>query len=276
MKNGLGIWYVSMGPGAQRFLSRGELPAALPAGDPWRVRERVEVAGPLSLVCDGGGCCFAGDARGERACDAWGVPDVVLLCDVDCVTADSRCDDGRFGGGVIDDRFGGDARGLRTCGSGGIPAEALACDEEGVSAITRRGGVCEASCAAESTGGGVASITSVLEAAGAACTAASSVAGAADFGTVSSGGCVPATGSDAGAPSTRGCTGGAVGCGAASGTGGSAGASAEGIDGAAASQAAGGPGAMGVAGRESPPSSICWGEDSGDEPSTMTVGGTGP
>ena len=52
------------------------MPVALPAGDPWRVRERVEVAGPLSLVCDGGGCCFAGDARGERACDAWGVHDV--------------------------------------------------------------------------------------------------------------------------------------------------------------------------------------------------------
>ena len=138
--------------GAQCFLSRGELPVALPAGYPWRVRERVEVAGPLSLVCDGGGCCFTGDARGERAYDAWGVPDVALLCDAGIVTADSRCDDGCLGGGVIEDRFGGDARELRTCGSEGIPAEALACDEGGVSAITRRGGVCEASCAAGSTG----------------------------------------------------------------------------------------------------------------------------
>ena len=107
-------------------MSWGELQVALLAGDPWRVRERVDEAEPLSLVFDGGGCCFVGDARGERAGDVWGVPDAVLLCDADCVATDSRCDDGCFGGGVIGDRFEGDSRRGRACGAGDSQAEVLA------------------------------------------------------------------------------------------------------------------------------------------------------
>ena len=66
------------------------------------MRARVDEAGPLSLACDAG-CCFAGDERGERACDAWGVLAAERVCAEANAPAVSRCDEGRrcFGGEAL-------------------------------------------------------------------------------------------------------------------------------------------------------------------------------
>ena len=98
------------------------------AGDP-RVRARVDEAGPLSLACDAG-CCFAGDERGERACDAWGVLAVERVCDEADAPTVSRLDEGRR-------CFGGEALWGRDCEAAGVLPAALACEAEGVSAITK-------------------------------------------------------------------------------------------------------------------------------------------
>ena len=129
----------------------GEL---LAAGDP-RVRARVDAAGPLSLTC-GAGCCFAGDERGERACDAWGVLAAERVCSEVDAPAISRCDEGRR-------CFGGEALWGRDCEAAGVLAAVLAWDAEGVSAITRWGGEDESARETGSVEGGVSSTAVAAE-----------------------------------------------------------------------------------------------------------------